>query len=84
MLATDVLINASDFNICNGDSVLFGATPINGGDTPSFQWQLNGQNIPGATNQSYMAYSLNNGDQVSCIMTSDYHVLLIKQQHHKH
>jgi len=72
MLATDVLINASDFNICNGDSVLFGATPINGGDTPSFQWQLNGQNIPGATNQSYMAYSLNNGDQVSCIMTSDY------------
>ncbi|HIF14879.1 MAG TPA: PKD domain-containing protein [Bacteroidetes bacterium] len=71
-LQADVLTSASAFKICFGDSVSFGAMPINGGNNPSFQWQVNGTNISGADSSLFSSTSLNNGDQVTCIMTSDY------------
>ncbi len=57
--------------ICAGDSVLFVATPVNGGTNPSFQWQVNGVNQPGATNDSLWINTLTNGNTVTVIMTSN-------------
>ncbi|MCW3103576.1 MAG: hypothetical protein JWO09_2016 [Bacteroidetes bacterium] len=54
--------------ICQGDAVTFTATPSNGGATPSYQWVLNGANV-GTDSPTYTS-ALNNGDVVSCILTS--------------
>ena len=63
-------INASGTEVCPGQQVVFTTIPFNGGATPSYQWKLNGNNIPGATNSTYQSTSLANGDMVSVSMTS--------------
>jgi gliding motility-associated-like protein len=64
-----VTINASSTNICSGDPVTFTALPTNGGNTPSYQWVVNG-NDSGSYSPTFTSNSLNNGDSVYCIMTS--------------
>jgi gliding motility-associated-like protein len=57
-------------SVCAGSAASFTATPTNGGSAPAYQWQVNG--IPtGATGATYVNGSLNNGDAISCLMTSD-------------
>ncbi|NVO04177.1 MAG: PKD domain-containing protein, partial [Bacteroidetes bacterium] len=70
-VAASVGINASSTTICQGSNVTFTAAPVNGG-TPSYQWYLNGTQIPGATNPTYSSSGLSNNDAISCIMTSNH------------
>lgn len=71
-----VSIAASPSNtICAGDYVTFTATPTFGGGTPSYQWKLNGSNV-GTNSPTYAGAVFVNGDQVECVMTSDYQCLL--------
>jgi len=53
-------------------NVSFSCTPINGGTSPEYQWQLNGIDILNADASTYSTMTLNTGDQISCIVTSDY------------
>ena len=69
-ITPSVSILASTTNICSGQQVTFTATPVNGGVTPSYQWKLNGNNIPGATGSTYQSSSLLNDDMISVVMTS--------------
>ncbi len=66
-----VSINSSVSNnvICSGTSVTFTATPTNGGDNPSYQWQVNGNNV-GTNSPTYTTNTLSNGSVVTCIMIS--------------
>jgi len=64
-----VNISANTIVICSGQQVDFTAVPINGGLTPSYQWQINGTNS-GSNSTSFSTTTLNNGDIVTCIMTS--------------
>lgn len=65
---SSVTIATATDTVCSADTVLFIATPSNGGPSPSYQWQING--IDQATNRDTLAdFSLADGDVVSCILT---------------
>jgi uncharacterized protein YjdB len=53
--------------ICAGTNVVFTAIPTNGG-TPTYQWQLNGVPVAGATNATYSNATLANGNTVRVVM----------------
>ncbi len=55
--------------ICAGSSVTFTATPVNGGTNPAYTWQVNGQAT--ATGNPYTTSAVNNGDVVTCNITSN-------------
>ena len=63
-----VSILADNDSVCSGVPVNFIATPANGGIAPTYQWKVNGLNS--ATGVSFSPI-LNDGDSVSCIMTSN-------------
>ncbi|MBK7028243.1 MAG: T9SS type A sorting domain-containing protein [Bacteroidales bacterium] len=69
-LPVSVSISVSENPICSGSSTTFTATPVNGGTTPGFQWQVNGSNV-GSNSATYSSSSLVNNDVVSCILTSN-------------
>ncbi len=54
--------------VCSGATVIFTAQAVNGGLTPLYQWQRNGVNV--ATGLVYSSNSLQNGDIISCVLTS--------------
>ncbi|HWB62029.1 MAG TPA: T9SS type A sorting domain-containing protein, partial [Chitinophagales bacterium] len=56
-------------SICEGTNVTFTATPVNGGGSPTYQWTKNNINT-GTNNPVYTDANLNDGDVISCSMTS--------------
>ncbi len=65
-----VSIAANATTICAGTRVTFTATPINGGTTPNYQWQVNGAN-QGSNLPIFITSGLSNSDVVTVIMTSN-------------
>jgi uncharacterized protein (TIGR02145 family) len=63
-----VSITASANMICAGTSVTFTATPVNGGTTPTYQWQVNGVNA--GMNSPVFTYLPFTNDHIQCILTS--------------
>jgi large repetitive protein len=68
--SVSIASNDADNTICNGTNVTFTATPTNGGASPSYQWKLNGANV-GSNSSTYANASLSDGDEVSCVLTSN-------------
>jgi uncharacterized protein (TIGR02145 family) len=68
-LPAGVTIAASPNPFCPGSPVIFNATPVNGGSSPTYQWKVNGANA--GTNSSNFTYIPTNGDSVRCVMTSN-------------
>lgn len=66
---SSVDIAGSANGICQDSVVTFTATPFNGGGDPSYQWTVNGANV-GSNAPVFTDGTLNNGDIVSCILTS--------------
>ncbi|MNK31437.1 hypothetical protein D3C87_498730 [compost metagenome] len=65
-----VVINSSETTICQGESVVFTATPIHGGGSPFYQWKMNGTNV-GTNSPTYTTSTLSNAAMVSCVMVSN-------------
>jgi hypothetical protein len=63
-------ISSSANSICAGTAVTFTATSTNGGTAPIYQWQVNGSNV-GTNSNTFTSSTLNNNDQVKCILTSN-------------
>ncbi len=55
--------------ICGGTAVTFTAHPVNAVSPISYQWQINGINA-GTNSPTYSSNSLNDADQVNCIMST--------------
>ena len=68
-LPASIIIGASATTICSGTSVTFSTTPTNGG-VPSYQWKVNGVNVPGETLSTFSSTTLANNDVVTVVMTS--------------
>jgi gliding motility-associated-like protein len=64
-----ISISGSATTICQGNSVTFTSSVTNAGNNPSYQWKVNNINV-GTNASSFTSASLNNGDIVSCILTS--------------
>ena len=56
--------------ICAGTNVVFTATPVNGGNSPTYQWIKNGVSV-GNNNNIYADNNLKSYDSVWCILTSN-------------
>jgi len=70
LLTPTVSISPSATTICLGANVTFTPTPINGGATPSYQWQKNGTAIFGASTTTYSITGAANGDVFTVVLTS--------------
>ncbi len=69
LLPVGITISASNNPVCEGLPVTYSSTPINGGSSPIYQWQVNGINT-GANNPVF-SYNPINGDLVTCTLTSN-------------
>jgi gliding motility-associated-like protein len=63
-----VTISGSKTVVCSGDSVVFTASPMNAGENPVFQWEINGITADETGGNIFVSTSLNNNDSVTCIM----------------
>jgi gliding motility-associated-like protein len=68
--AVSIVSDASFNTICAGTLVHFTATPTNGGNSPIYQWKLNGANV-GINSSVYLNSNLADGDVVSVEMISN-------------
>ena len=68
-LPVSISVAPSANPVCSGNSVIFTATPTNGGTTPAYQWKVNGINA--GTNSATYSYSPANSDAVTCVLTSN-------------
>ena len=66
--AVSIAANSTVINPCT--PTVFTATPTYGGAAPLYQWQINGKNA-GTNDSVFTSTSLQNGDQISCLMTSN-------------
>jgi gliding motility-associated-like protein len=66
----EVTITSSETSFCIGDTIVFKATPSNGGLAPSYQWQVNGMDV-GTNSTTFTDIVLHDSDIITCILTSN-------------
>ncbi|MDB4904195.1 MAG: hypothetical protein JWQ63_3476 [Mucilaginibacter sp.] len=69
-LTPTVNISPSSVDTCQSNVVTFTASITNGGNNPTYVWQVNGQSS-GANGPQFTTSYLNNNDQITCILNSD-------------
>ncbi len=65
-----VSINSPFTNICFGTAVTFTATPGNAGNSPGYQWMVNGINA-GTNSNTFTSSNLTNGSEVKVLITGN-------------
>lgn len=65
-----ITISANNNNVCPGIPVTFTATTVDPGNSPIYQWMVNGVNV-GTNSPSYTSSTLANGNIISCVLISN-------------
>ena len=68
-VTVSVMIFTSGNYVCDGTSVSFIANATNGGNSPVYQWKVNGNNV--GSNGTTFSYVPANNDAVTCTVTSN-------------
>lgn len=71
VLTAYAIVTSTSISACNSASITFTATPVNGGNAPTYQWWLNGAAVTGQTASTYTLASPESGDEVYVVMTSN-------------
>ena len=71
LLTPAIVLSSSATTICAGTLVTFTSATTNAGTSPQYQWKKNGLAIAGATSSTYSDNGLNNGDVITCALTSN-------------
>ncbi len=69
-----ISISTASTTVCDGTTVTFTATPVNGGTAPAYVWMKNGTAIAGQTADTYVATAgvdFVSTDVISCEITSN-------------
>jgi gliding motility-associated-like protein len=66
-----VSLAADDTTACDNANVLFTATAVNAGPTPTYIWSVNGTPVDTTTDNTYTSDDLNNGDLVTVTLLND-------------
>jgi len=66
-----VSITADKNNVCSGSTIIFSASPQNGGVTPIFSWYNNSILIPGENLETYTSNSIGQNNVIYATMTSN-------------
>jgi len=64
-------IAADQYEVCDGTTVNFTASTVGSGNSPLFEWYVNG-NLHSTTSVPLFSYTPANGDQVYVVMTSSF------------
>jgi len=70
ILQPSINIATKSTYICTGETVSFVATVTNAGNSPTYQWKVNGISA-GTNSDTFTTASLQNGNVVSCVLTVD-------------
>ncbi|RXR22438.1 hypothetical protein [Flavobacterium stagni] len=71
LVLASVTISTASTTVCEGASVTFTATPTNGGTSPAYQWQIDGNDVIGETSSTFTTSTLLDGEVVSVVMDSN-------------
>jgi hypothetical protein len=55
---------------CSGTNLTFTASTVNAGINPTFQWEKNGDDIPGANSPTYSSSGFNDNDSIVCLISN--------------
>jgi hypothetical protein len=66
IVTPEVSISASNDSITAGQSITFTAAAVNAGNSPTFQWYINGIALSGATSSTYTTNTIGNGQTITC------------------
>ncbi|HRG60040.1 MAG TPA: PKD domain-containing protein [Bacteroidia bacterium] len=69
LLNPSISISTNQTSSCQGTTLFFSSTIINGGLNPTYDWLVNGIST-GVNNPNYSSFNLNNNDIISCLLTS--------------
>ncbi len=64
-----ISISLNNLTACSS-GLSFNSSITNGGGSPGYQWQINGSNVGGANAASFTPSTINDGDLVTCVLTS--------------
>ncbi len=70
VLTPSVSISASKTTICPGENITFNASPINGGNNPSYVWKI-GTSIQSGSSSTFSTTALTDGQSVTAELTSN-------------
>lgn len=68
----DIAIQANTNSVCYGTPITFTASASFGGNNPIYEWFLNGNPVQMGSSNIYANDSLDDDDEIKCVLTSDY------------